>query len=176
MLRIVFPVFVLVLSVGCSSSSSGGKKGGTGGTGGSGAGGTGGGLGGGPPGGGGTGSGGAPVQLQPTCSGFSTVSAGTCYGDTPCNPVTNVGCATAGEACDIAESGFQCYPPPNDIAVCGVCGDGAFCAPGNVCVNGQCLHYCCTDGDCGSGKCYDVPLQNVTVPIKACLNAAPPSG
>lgn len=174
MLRIVLAGFVLALAAGCSSSSSGGKKSGTGGsaTGGTGGGGTG--LGGGPPGGGGSGA--APSQLQPTCSGFNGVSAGTCYGDTPCNPVTNVGCTTPGAACDIGETGFQCYEPPNDVPVCGACGDGAFCSPGSVCVDSQCLRYCCSDGDCGSGKCYDVPLQNVTVAIKACLDVAPPSG
>lgn len=199
----VFAGLVVALAVGCSAGGSGKKgTGGAGGygTGGSGAVGTGGsgavGTGGGGPGFGGTGgspplggsggvatggtgntgSGGTAPSLQPTCTGLSSASAGSCYPASPCNPMTNAGCTNAGAACDIGETGFQCYDPPNDVAVCGACGDGAFCQPGNVCIDSQCLHYCCTDADCGTGKCYDVPLQNVTVTVKACLDVAPPSG
>jgi hypothetical protein len=206
MRHVVFAGLFLVLAAGCSASSSGKKgTGGTGGgynTGGSGnvaiggsgngpsSGGTGNvGTGGQPPSGGtggvatggtgntgNTGSGGTAPSLDPTCTGLTTTSGGSCYPATPCNPMTQAGCTTPGGACDIAATGFECYPPPNDIAVCGACGDGAFCQAGNVCINSQCLHYCCTDADCGTGKCYDIPLQDSTAVIKACLNTAPPSG
>lgn len=195
----VVPGLFLVLAAGCSSTSSskpssdaGYNTGGSGNvaTGGSGNVGTGGtgnvGTGGVPPSGGtggvatggtgNTGTGGAAPSLVPTCSGLTSTSGGSCYPATPCNPMTNAGCTTAGAACDIGETGFQCYDPPNDVAVCGACGDGAFCQPGSVCIDSQCLHYCCTDADCGSGKCYDIPLQNVTAAVKACLDVAPPSG
>jgi hypothetical protein len=201
----VVPGLFLVLAAGCSSTSSskpgndaGYNTGGTGNvaTGGTGNVATGGsgnvGTGGGPSGGtggvstGGTGNtgntgntgggtGGTAPSLVPTCTGVTSTSGGSCYPSTPCNPMTNAGCTTAGAACDIAENGFQCYDPPNDVALCGACGEGAYCQPGSVCIDSQCLHYCCTDADCGSGKCYDLQLQNVTTPVKACLDA-PPTG
>jgi len=76
-----------------------------------------------------------------------------------CNPVTNAPCAS-GYACDVAApagtiTGFECYPPPNTALVCGACDDSTtFCAGGETCFSGaECAHYCCTNADCGAGKC-----------------------
>jgi hypothetical protein len=161
---------------GIGGSGIGGSGTGGSGIGGSGTGGVGtGGVGTGGSGTGGSGTGGAPpVNLVPTCSGVSMASGGTCYPSTPCNPMTSAGCTGAGSACDIGASGFECYPPPNDVALCGTCGEAeGFCVAGAVCIESKCMHYCCTDADCGSGKCYDIPLNGVTVPVKACLDAPP---
>ena len=78
-----------------------------------------------------------------------------------CNPVTNEGCnAAAGEACDVSQTGFQCWSsPPNTGAVCTSCDlqNGPACLPTLTCVdtgNGtKCGRYCCVDSDCGSGHC-----------------------
>lgn len=73
-----------------------------------------------------------------------------------CNPITNEGCDTAaGEACDFGQS-LTCYPAPNDVALCGACDAamGPFCQAGSTCaLNNQCTKFCCTDADCGTGKC-----------------------
>ncbi|MEO7329399.1 MAG: hypothetical protein ABI193_12520 [Minicystis sp.] len=83
-----------------------------------------------------------------------------CTAKSACNPVTNEGCTGAGEACDLNGSGvFVCFGPPNDALVCAACSNqnGPFCAPGMHCNEdangGQCTHYCCNDGDCGTGTC-----------------------
>ncbi len=176
MKRVIVAGIALLAASACSSSKSDGSGGaggyGTGSTGGSGGGATGGS-------GGSTttgGSGGTAPSLTPTCTVPTSASGGTCYPGTPCNPVTNEGCTAAGAACDVGDTGFQCYDPPNDVPTCGACSDTTgFCEAGNVCVDGQCLHYCCTDADCGSGKCYAISLQTVTVSVQVCLDAAPPS-
>jgi hypothetical protein len=85
-----------------------------------------------------------------------------------CNPVTNAGCS-AGEACDINTGqnsttviGFLCYPGPNTEDICAECNDGindaGECAAGGTCLlsnasTAQCARYCCTDADCGNGRC-----------------------
>lgn len=86
-------------------------------------------------------------------------SQGACVsiaGATTCNPLTNEGCTDAGYACDANQSsGFSCFGPPNDRALCATCGQAeGFCLAGHTCVGGQCGRYCCDDGDCGaSGRC-----------------------
>ena len=86
-----------------------------------------------------------------------------CVPKSECNPVTNEGCnGPKGEACDLANSGvFVCFPAPNDVDMCGACSnaDGPFCKAGMHCSqddkgkNGKCTHWCCSDADCGTGKC-----------------------
>ncbi|MEP7125692.1 MAG: hypothetical protein ABJE95_32480 [Byssovorax sp.] len=80
-----------------------------------------------------------------------------------CNPITNAPC-TAGQACDVAGTGaFKCYDPPpaNTAAVCAKCdlAGGTACAGGETCDNGICVKYCCTDADCGAGKCDKTTLD-----------------
>jgi hypothetical protein len=87
-----------------------------------------------------------------------------------CNPVTAAGCADAGvgATCDIGSTdgtsitSFVCYPPPNTAAVCAACDNtsGPYCAPTTTCVitnessmTTDCARYCCTNADCGSGRC-----------------------
>jgi hypothetical protein len=69
-----------------------------------------------------------------------------------CNPITNEGCK-AGDACDTAQGGYQCYAPPNDKKLCEACGQAdGFCEGGLTCI-GTCAKFCCDDADCGTGKC-----------------------
>ncbi len=76
--------------------------------------------------------------------------------DSRCNPVTNDGC-DPGSTCDFADtsSGFACYPPPNEAALCAACDNsaGPFCQGGMACLGGKCARFCCDDSDCGTGKC-----------------------
>ena len=99
---------------------------------------------------------GGQPQLVPVCDAPMTApSAGACVtldANITCNPVTNEPC-TAGQACDISASGFQCYDPPNDVALCGECGNEVgFCQGGLTCV-GTCAKLCCDASDCGTGTC-----------------------
>lgn len=81
--------------------------------------------------------------------------------NTTCNPVTNFGCdGGAGEACDLGGgSTFQCFPAPNDVALCGACDNqnGPFCKPTMHCAptasGSGCARFCCDDTDCTGGKC-----------------------
>jgi hypothetical protein len=83
-----------------------------------------------------------------------------------CNPVNNAGCdGGAGETCDLGvdsqnNSTFQCFPPPNDVALCGTCDNnsGPFCKPTLHCVEEDgggtgCARFCCDDTDCTGGHC-----------------------
>lgn len=86
-----------------------------------------------------------------------------------CNPVTQEPCAPT-EACDRVQpfpgtvSGFFCFPPPNETAICESCNTnvGRTCEAGLTCVDdtgalpatdGLCGRYCCDDEDCGTGVC-----------------------
>jgi hypothetical protein len=86
---------------------------------------------------------------------------------TICNPVTNAGC-TGTDNCDLDNSGtyWVCYAAGTPVVpTCGDCsGQSATCAPGNTCILypvtpivavAECVHYCCTDADCGGtpGSC-----------------------
>jgi hypothetical protein len=107
----------------------------------------------------GTECGGGGGSIDPACDAPAVApSNGSCIAATPCNPVTNAGCDTAaGEACDFGEgtNGFQCYPAPNDGALCGACNAqaGQYCQGTMVCGGTKCARFCCNDGDCGTGKC-----------------------
>lgn len=97
-------------------------------------------------------------------------SAGSCFvlgGGNACNPFTNEGCDTAaGDACDVSADGFSCYPPPNENMLCAACGQAdGFCAPGMTCLGGACSRFCCSDADCGSGKCTIGMLPDTTVGV-----------
>jgi hypothetical protein len=89
-----------------------------------------------------------------------------------------MGCTGMGEACDLNSSGvFACFPPPNDAAMCAACSNanGPFCAPGFHCNEdangGKCAHYCCTDGDCGTGTC-DMTSLMLPNGVGICLGKA----
>lgn len=100
-----------------------------------------------------------PPTLTPACDAPATApSGGACVtlgGEIECNPVSSEGCTGAGYACDVTNSGgFQCYPPPNENAICAACSEAdGFCAAGLTCTGGKCARYCCEDGDCGTGHC-----------------------
>ena len=93
-----------------------------------------------------------------------------------CNPVINEGCdAAGGEACDLSMSGYSCFPPPNDAKLCAACDNsaGPFCVAGAHCIGTQCAHYCCDDGDCGTGTCSkDITMDPV---VGVCVDKADPT-
>jgi hypothetical protein len=86
-----------------------------------------------------------------------------CIPHSSCNPVTNQGCTTPGDACDLDTTGvYVCFGPPNNVPLCKMCSNGMngpFCQATLHCIedmngmNGQCTRYCCNDGDCGGGTC-----------------------
>jgi hypothetical protein len=87
---------------------------------------------------------------------------------TTCNPVTNEGC-TGTDVCgpDNGDS-FYCQPAGSmpGVAVCGDCtAAGATCAAGAYCAGippgpgYTCVQMCCTDADCGGGRCDAAFLQ-----------------
>src|SRR6185312_10871506 len=83
-----------------------------------------------------------------------------------CNPVTNAGCDAAnGEGCDIDPNnpgGYTCFT--NDsVTACQMCDEsnGPFCGAGLTCLSDDnCGAFCCTDADCGTGKCDKTQLPN----------------
>jgi hypothetical protein len=89
-----------------------------------------------------------------------------------CNPVTNAPCV-AGQACDITVdstsemvTGFTCYDGPNDATLCAPCSTtgGASCGGGLSCADVSatflaCARFCCTDADCGAGRCLTTDGQ-----------------
>ena len=115
-----------------------------------------------------------PPPPNPVCDAAATApSQGACLKlgqKAACNPVTNAGCdSTKGEACDLGQSGFQCFPGPNTAALCEECGkDKGYCAGGLFCV-GKCAKYCCDDTDCGSGKCDKSIIRDPDLPIGVCV-------
>ena len=86
-----------------------------------------------------------------------------------CNPVTNAGCDSVGEACDDDENhGFKCYAPPNDVAEGGDCNvvEGPSCKAGFVCAgataeepDGTCRRYCCSSADCNGRSCVPIDAK-----------------
>jgi hypothetical protein len=120
----------------------------------------------------------------PTCDApLMSPSAGACVsigGATACNPLTLEGCP-AGDACELKEGAFQCFPP-GPQPLCQPCGDqDGFCqaglscfpsfdfAPDGVTVTQRCAKPCCDDGDCGSGTC-SVKVTVETGEAGLCLN------
>jgi hypothetical protein len=116
--------------------------------------------------GGGTGGG----VSKPTCTGIPAAapSGGSCYQGGACNPVTNAGCQGTG-SCDLSDQGFACFEA-GTVDPCGACNaaSGPFCSKGNTCLDTTCAHYCCTDADCGCGKCTD-QMQGTQL-IHVCMN------
>lgn len=109
-----------------------------------------------------------PPTIDPFCTAPATApSAGSCVtidATNLCNPVTNAGCnAAAGESCDFdGAGGFKCWAPPpaNTAALCAACDvtAGPACLPTSTCMatpagTTACARFCCTDADCGAGKC-----------------------
>jgi hypothetical protein len=106
-----------------------------------------------------------PASAASKGSCVEVLDAGT-HGDggTFCNPVTNGSCPT-GNACDVTSAngvvnGFDCYATADGAELCAICNDtnGPLCAPGLSCANASadisgCARYCCTDADCGAGRC-----------------------
>jgi hypothetical protein len=83
-----------------------------------------------------------------------------CVPHSSCNPVTNDGCADAGQACDLDQDGvYVCFPTPVAAPLCAGCSNenGPFCAGTLHCLEqggtASCARYCCDDGDCGGGMC-----------------------
>jgi len=125
---------------------------------------------------------GAGPTLDPECTAPTTApSNGSCItidadAGVACNPVTNAGCnADAGESCDIANDGtIGCFPPPppNTQPLCATCDSNTQCMPTTSCwpgttqPNGECMRFCCTDADCGSGHCDKTTFQ--TDPLGLC--------
>ena len=82
---------------------------------------------------------------------------------TNCDPVTNAGC-TGTDVClpdfnSATNMNYFCQAGGSPAAVCGDC-TNANCGPGALCVGlnqaqtvAVCVQMCCTDADCGSGKC-----------------------
>ncbi len=121
-------------------------------------------------------------------AGFGGAGGGNAGTGIQCNPVTNAPCSST-EQCDTNFDGagdiigFVCWPS-NNVALCAMCdpGNNLACAPGGTCFiydnNGDsaCTQYCCTDADCGTGKCqtgfmgmpYFAPLaQNLGICVAA---------
>jgi hypothetical protein len=103
----------------------------------------------------------APAPSGGACIAIGMGQGGSGAIDVECNPITGEPCP-ADLACDLvieqsAFSGFQCYPPPNTVAVCGACDslDGPFCNNGLTCISGLCRKYCCDDDNCGPGAGCD---------------------
>jgi hypothetical protein len=94
----------------------------------------------------------------------TTVAANDAGTGIECNPVTNEGCP-AGSNCDGSVDssnnliGFVCYTGDTST-VCDSCTTQDLCGVGTTCValtsagtTAVCAQYCCTDADCGAGKC-----------------------
>lgn len=101
-------------------------------------------------------------------------SGGSCFsigGADECNPVTQAPCnVAAGEACDLSQNGFSCFPPPNDVELCGACDpvNGPWCVAGATCV-GACARYCCTDADCAPAGACDKATYELGGDVGVCV-------
>jgi len=100
-----------------------------------------------------------------------------------CNPVNGQGCG--GAPCDAAYPGtFSCGPLAGPAqTICGACDpfNGPFCGTNLHChpASHTCARFCCTDADCGSGKCvldqtvvFGQPLPISKVMVGVCLNGS----
>jgi hypothetical protein len=92
---------------------------------------------------------------------------------TNCNPITNAGC-TGTDVCgpdvhDPGDMNYFCQPAgnPGAVAACGdctsvtaTCGAGGLCVGVNLCsTEFFCARMCCTDADCGAGRCDTTDYQ-----------------
>jgi hypothetical protein len=84
-----------------------------------------------------------------------------CGAKSYCHPVTHTMCATDGTQCELVYPGiFACVPPipgGTPAQVCQPCSFdfGPYCGSGLRCdvTSLQCARYCCSDLDCGTGRC-----------------------
>ncbi len=122
-----------------------------------------------------------------TC--LKTNCAAECGQASYCNPVTHNPCLTDGTQCELVYPGiFACVPPGGVPAqVCQACnfGMGPYCASGLRCdvTSLQCARYCCTDADCGTGRCelnqnvaFGYSTANPQDMVGLCLAIAPATG
>lgn len=88
-----------------------------------------------------------------------------------CNPVTVNGCPAGGTDCDLVYPGiFVCLPPfGTPAAICEACNNlnGPYCGGGLHCFaeSNTCARYCCSDADCGVGRCELDPLKAFGAPL-----------
>jgi hypothetical protein len=114
-----------------------------------------------------------PATPQSGGSCVTTVAANDAGTGIECNPVTNEGCAS-GDNCDANFDnggnliGFVCYSGDTQT-VCQSCATDNLCAVGTTCFNldsmgneAVCAQYCCTNADCGAGKC-STTLQSTSL-------------
>lgn len=95
---------------------------------------------------------------------IKTKCSDSCPPKDKCNPVTHAGCANDGSSCDLTYPGFfYCYDGPAapaklcdpcDFHVEPFCGSGLRCHPASH----TCARYCCSDADCGTGRCELDPI------------------
>jgi hypothetical protein len=96
-----------------------------------------------------------PFQAVLTCMHKSCASE--CAVKDTCNPVNRSGCPD--KICDTSYPGiFDCYENSGTLGkLCDPCDNvnSPYCGPGLHChpASGTCARYCCTDADCGTGRC-----------------------
>lgn len=110
-----------------------------------------------------------------------------------CNPVTHVGtlpvCALPGSQCELVFPGmFACTEPYGIPAqLCQPCNfsNGPYCGSGLRCDIGsmKCARYCCTDADCGTGRCeldqnavFGYSTLNPVDMVGLCMSTTPGAG
>jgi len=98
----------------------------------------------------------APFMAILACIQKSCAAA--CASSDDCNPVSGSGCSD-GEVCDSNYPGvFSCAVNAGSLAkLCQPCDNvnSPYCDVGLHCYTGSntCARFCCTDADCGTGKC-----------------------
>jgi hypothetical protein len=107
----------------------------------------------------------ASAPSRGSCIDVPDAGIATNDGGVYCNPVTNEPCAS-GQTCDTTAdssgniNGLACYSGENTATLCSACSvtQGPLCAGGLACADvgsalTACARFCCTDADCGSGRC-----------------------
>lgn len=121
------------------------------------------------------------VASSSTGSSGITACGAPLEGRVQCDPVTQQPCnVAAGEACDVSQGGFECYPDGNVHDLCDECGlQGDYCKAGMTCSisydgiwPGHCYRYCCDDADCGPGNTCFMGFD-LQVPAGLCIAGAP---
>ncbi len=120
----------------------------------------------------------APFEAILACMARSC--AAPCAMADDCNPVSGSGCA--GAECDADYPGvFECSVNGGTLSrLCEPCDDvnSPFCGSGLHCFAGSstCARFCCTDADCGTGKCeldqtidFQQPLPLTREKVGICL-------
>ena len=95
---------------------------------------------------------------------MTTKCADKCPPADGCNPVTHNGCNNDGSSCDFIYPGiWDCLSavgtPAKICEACDFhsspyCGSGLHCHPGSK----KCARYCCSNADCGTGRCELNPM------------------